>query len=82
MIVAAYLGLALILLALASRVGLLWLYRRVVASPNREVEPSSIPWTPWLRVQSDWGLLRVLFRTTYAAFPAGTLLVIVGVLLG
>jgi hypothetical protein len=81
-IVLAYIGLALILLALASRVGLLWLYRRVVASPNRDVEPSSIPGVPWLRVQSDWAVLRVLFRTTYAAFPAGTVLVIVGVLLG
>ena len=80
--VVAYVGFALILLALASRVGLLWLYRRVVASPNRDVEPSSIPRTPWLRVQSDWAVLRVLFRTTYAAFPIGTVLVIVDVVLG
>jgi hypothetical protein len=80
--VLAYVGLAIILLALASRIGALWLYRRVVESPTREIEPSSIPGAPWLRVESDAAATRMLFRATYAAFPAGTLLVIVGVLLG
>ena len=81
MIAVAVLGLVIIVLALASRIGALWLYRRVVASPNRDVEPSSIPGAPWLRVESDAKALQVLFKATYFAFPIGTLLVITGVLL-
>ena len=81
MIAVAVLGLVLILLALASRIGSLWLYRRVVASPTREIDPSSIPGAPWLRVESYAKALQVLFKATYAAFPIGTLLVIAGVLL-
>jgi hypothetical protein len=80
MLVVAILGLVLILLALASRLFGLWLYRRVVASPTRDIEPSSLPGTPWLRVQSDAKASQVLFKATYAAFPLGTLLVILGVL--
>ena len=79
MIGVAFVGLALILLAVASRLGGLWLYRRVVTSPERDVEPSSLPGTPWLQVESDAAAVKVLFRATYAAFPIGTLLVIVGV---
>jgi len=78
-IVVAILGLVLILLALASRLGGLWLYRRVVASPTRDIEPSSLPGAPWLRVESDAKATQVLFRATYAAVPVGTLLVIIGV---
>ena len=81
MIAVAILGLLLILLALASRLGALWLYRRVVASPTRDIEPSAIPGVPWLHVESDARALRLLFTATYAAFPLGTLLVIAGVLL-
>jgi hypothetical protein len=80
MIVVAIVGLALILLALTSRLLGLWLYRRVIASPTRDVEPSSIPGAPWLRVESDARATQMLFKATYAAFPIGTLLVIVGVL--
>ena len=80
MIAIALLGLVIIILALASRIGALWLYRRVVTSPTREIEPSKIPGAPWLHVESDAEALQVLFRATYAAFPIGTLLVIVGVL--
>lgn len=80
MIIVAFIGLVLILLAIASRLGALRLYRRVVASRTRDVEPSTIPGAPWLRVASDAAALKVLFRTTYAAFPIGTLLVVVGVL--
>ena len=80
MLAVAIVGLILILLALASRLGGLWLYPRVVASSTRDVEQSSIPGAPWLRVESDAGATQVLFKATYAAFPAGTLLVIVGVL--
>jgi hypothetical protein len=81
MILVAILGLNLILLAAASRLGALWLYRRVVVSPTRDVEPSSVPGAPWFHVQSDAVTLRVLFRATYVGFPLGTLLVILGVLL-
>jgi hypothetical protein len=80
MILVAILGLILILLALASRLSGLWLYRRVVASSTRAVETSSIPGAPWLRVQSDGPATQLLFKATYAAFPIGTLLVVVGVL--
>jgi hypothetical protein len=80
MIVVAIFGLVLILLAIASRLGALWLYRRVVASTTRDIEPSTMPGAPWLRVESDAAATRILFRATYAAFPLGTLLVIVGVL--
>jgi len=80
MIVVAILGLGLILLALASRLFGLWLYRRVVASPTRDIEPPSLPGAPWLRVTSDAFATQVLFKATYAAFPIGTLLVVVGVL--
>ena len=80
MLVVAIVGLVLILLALASRLFGLWLYRRVIASPTRDIEPSSIPGAPWLRVESDAATTQVLFKATYAAFPIGTLLVIVGVL--
>lgn len=82
MMVVAYAGLLLILIAVASRLGGLWLYRRVVASPNRDVEPSGLPGTPWLRVDSDQAAVQVLFKATYAAFPVGMLLVLAGVLLG
>ncbi len=80
MIAVALLGLVLILLAVGLRLFGLWFYRRVVASPTRPVEPSSIPGVPWLRVDSDARAPQVLFKATYAAFPTGTLLVIVGVL--
>ena len=48
--------------------------------PYEIVDFASLPGVPWLRVESDATATQVLFRATYAAFPIGTLLVIVGVL--
>ena len=78
MIVLAIFGLTLIMLALISRLFGLWFYRRVVVSSTRDIEPSSIPGVPWLRVESDATATQVLFKATYAAFPIGTVLVMVG----
>ena len=76
----AVLGLVLIALGVLSRLFSLEVYRRISASPTRDVEPSSLPGTPWFAVQSDRAALKVIVTMTYAAVLLGMVLVVVGVL--
>ncbi len=76
----ALLGILLIAIGVLSRLFSLGLYRRVSASPARDVTPSLLPGTPWFTVESDQNALRVIVRVTYAAVIIGMVLVLIGVL--
>jgi hypothetical protein len=75
-------GVVLILLGVLSRLLGLGLLRRVTASPSREVVPSFLPATPWLFVQSDRAVLRVIVYGTYTVVLLGMALFIAGLISG
>lgn len=76
----AIIGAVLIVLGVLSRLYTLSLYRRITATETRDVEPSWLPGTPWLRVGSDRSALRVIVVTTYGGVLLGMVLVIAGIL--
>jgi hypothetical protein len=76
----AIVGAVLIFMGVLSRLFSLAVFRRISESPTREVTPSMLPGTPWLRVQSDLDALKVIVVITYAAVLLGMALVLVGVL--
>ena len=73
-------GLVLIVLGVLSRLFGLAFYRRISASPTRDVTPSLLPGTPWFAVQSDRAALKVIVTLTYGAVLVGMALVLMGVL--
>jgi hypothetical protein len=73
-------GFLLIALGFLSRLLSLGFYRRIATSSTRDVTPSVLPGTPWLRVESDRSALKVIVFITYAAVLLGMALVLIGVL--
>jgi hypothetical protein len=73
-------GTVLIVLGVLSRLYSLSVYRRVTETATRPVEPSILPATPWLTVQSDQSALKVIVVTTYVSVVLGMVLFLIGVL--
>ncbi len=78
--VLALAGFLLFVLAVISRLFSLSVYRRISASPTRDVTPSVLPGTPWFRVESDRAALKAIVSATYIAAVLGMVLVLVAVL--
>ena len=78
--VLALAGFLLFVLAVISRLFSLSVYRRISASPTRDVTPSVLPGTPWFTVESDRAALKAIVSATYIAAVLGMVLVLVGVL--
>lgn len=72
-------GLVLIVLGVTSRLFSLEVFRRISASPTRDVEPSFLPGTPWFRVESDRSALHVIVAITYGSVVLGMLLALIGI---
>ena len=72
------LGTLLIVLGILSRLFSLEVYRRISESPTREVTPSLLPGTPWLRAESDRAALKMIVTLTYVSVVFGMVLVLIG----
>ena len=72
------LGTLLIVLGVLSRLFSLEVYRRISESPSREVTPSLLPGTPWLRVESDRSAVKMIVTLTYVSVVFGMVLVLIG----
>ena len=71
-------GALLIVLGILSRLFSLSIYGRISASATRDATPSSLPWTPWLRVESDRGAVKAIVWLTYVSVVLGMVLVLLG----
>jgi hypothetical protein len=70
----------LIVLGVLSRLFSLEVYRRISASPVRDVTRSVLPGTPWFTVESDRVAVKVIVTLTYTSVLLGMVLVTIGVL--